>query len=183
MTILKLLSVHVNEKDSIQACGVFIRLESEKHKLHVSDTGSTWWYTWVVCSWGRGDWTALICRSHSDSRVPEATLFRLQVKKKFWKKLRHQPVYDQAKVALKHFILKKLPVWRFHCSGIWRNVGNCSPHTASHPKNTVSSATPLWAPPISQLSISHLTGGFLTADNDFNCKTVSVFDRGQSSGL
>ena len=45
MTILKLLSVHGYEKDSIQACDVFIRLESEKHKLYVSDTGSTWWYT------------------------------------------------------------------------------------------------------------------------------------------
>jgi hypothetical protein len=45
MTIPKLQSVHVNEKDSIQACDVFIKLESEKHKLHVSDTGSTWWYT------------------------------------------------------------------------------------------------------------------------------------------
>jgi hypothetical protein len=41
MTLLKLLSVHVNEKDSIQACDVFIKLESEKYKLHVSDTGST----------------------------------------------------------------------------------------------------------------------------------------------
>jgi hypothetical protein len=60
---------------------VFTRLESGKHKLHVSDTGSTWWYTWVVCSWGRGDRTALLCRSQSASRVPEATLFRLQVNK------------------------------------------------------------------------------------------------------
>ena len=44
MTILKLLSVHVNEKDSIQACDVFIKLV-RKYKLHVSDTCSTWWYT------------------------------------------------------------------------------------------------------------------------------------------
>ena len=33
-TTLKLLSVHVNEKDSIQACGVFIKLGSEKYKMH-----------------------------------------------------------------------------------------------------------------------------------------------------
>jgi len=45
MTILKLLSVRVNEKDSTLACDEVIRLESEKYKLHVSDTGSTWWYT------------------------------------------------------------------------------------------------------------------------------------------
>jgi hypothetical protein len=71
---------------------------------------------WVLCSWGREDRTALICCSQSDSRVPEATLFRLQIKKNIKKKknwgtnrsLRHQPASDQTKVAQKRFILKKI---------------------------------------------------------------------------
>lgn len=150
----------------------------------------------VIGTRGKEGWKAPILCIHDESRVHGATLLPPSSKKK---KLTHQQQSSAStgfwpdELTRKLFVLKNLSIWRFQSSGILRvsigttmlrNVGNYSHATASHPRRTERSATLLWEPAISQLSISYITGGFLMAHNDFNCETGhSVLAKGQSSRL